>query len=178
MGFVCEFANECTVRCARLDGVPQDDKRKGELGELAFIFKAASFGLPVSKPYGDSLAYDLVVESGDGRMLRIQVKSTFTSHRRGFMINLGHRGQSTGRECYTSDDIDFVVAYVVAAEAWYIIPVDAIKGFRQLRLYPSGTARKRGGYFEQYREAWHLITGKPPAGSLGDGLAESHSLSS
>jgi hypothetical protein len=94
------------------------------------------------------------------------------------MINLGHRGQSTGRECYTSDDIDFVVAYVVAAEAWYIIPVDAIKGFRQLRLYPSGTARKRGGYFEQYREAWHLITGKPPAGSLGDGLAESHSLSS
>jgi hypothetical protein len=71
MGFVCEFANECTVRCARLHGVPQDDKRKGELGELAFIFKAARFGLPVSKPYGDSLTYDLVVESGDGRMLRI-----------------------------------------------------------------------------------------------------------
>ena len=158
MGIICEFAEECTVRRARLKGGPQDGKRKGELAELAFVFKAASFGWPVSKPYGDSLAYDLVIQAEDGRMLRIQVKSAFTSRRRGYMINLGARGKKIGRHCYTAADIDFVAAYVVAQNAWYVIPVAAIAGCKQLRLYPTGTGRKRGGYFEIYREAWHLIT--------------------
>jgi hypothetical protein len=161
MGLICEFAEECTVRRARLDGVTQYPKRKGELAELAFVFKAASFGLAISQPFGDSFAYDLVVESGDGRMLRIQVKSAFTTHRWGYMINLGARGHAFGRSHYTAADIDFVVAYIVAEEAWYIIPVEAIAGRKQIRLYPSGTGKNSGGHFEIYREAWHLITGKP-----------------
>ena len=160
MGIICEFAEECTVRRARLDGATEYPKRKGELAELIFVVKAASFGLPVSKPYGDSLAYDFVVQSGDGRMLRVQVKSSFTSHRWGYLINLGARGHAFGRRFYTADDIDFVVAYVVTEDAWYVIPVEAIAGRRQIRLYPGGRGKKSGGYFETYREAWHLIAGE------------------
>jgi PD-(D/E)XK endonuclease len=55
-------------------------KRKGEMAELIFVVKAASMGFAVSKPYGDSEPYDLVVEE-NGRLLRIQVKSVFTTKR-------------------------------------------------------------------------------------------------
>ncbi|MGH9494656.1 MAG: group I intron-associated PD-(D/E)XK endonuclease, partial [Candidatus Sulfotelmatobacter sp.] len=37
-------------------------KRRGELAELAFTLKAASLGLGVSKPYGDSERYDVIVD--------------------------------------------------------------------------------------------------------------------
>ena len=38
-------------------------KRKGEMAELLFALKAISMGFSVSKPFGDSDPYDLVVES-------------------------------------------------------------------------------------------------------------------
>jgi hypothetical protein len=37
-------------------------KRRGELAELAFTLKAASLGFGVSKPYGDSERYDVIVD--------------------------------------------------------------------------------------------------------------------
>jgi hypothetical protein len=57
---------------------------------------------------------------------------------------------------------------VVAHDAWYIIPVEAIVGRRMLRLYPTGTGKYGGGKFEIYREAWHLITDPQPAAAVQD----------
>ena len=50
-------------------------KQQGEWAELCFMARAAGLGLRVSKPYGDSASYDVGVEC-DGRILRVQVKST------------------------------------------------------------------------------------------------------
>ena len=52
-----------------------DRKRRGELSELAFIYKATGLGFNVSKPYGDSSRYDFIVEHL-GRLSKVQVKST------------------------------------------------------------------------------------------------------
>jgi hypothetical protein len=52
-------------------------KRRGELSELAFVFKAASLGFHVSNPYGDSERYDFILDAGH-RLWRIQIKSTTT----------------------------------------------------------------------------------------------------
>src|SRR5947209_3330027 len=38
-------------------------KRRGELAELAFVYKAASLGFGVAKPYGDSERYDFRLEA-------------------------------------------------------------------------------------------------------------------
>ena len=38
-------------------------KRRGELAELAFTLKAASLGFGVSKPYGDSERYDVILDA-------------------------------------------------------------------------------------------------------------------
>ena len=54
-------------------------KRQGELSELAFVYKAASLGFIVAKPYGDNERYDFVVDSGQ-RLWRVQVKSTSYLH--------------------------------------------------------------------------------------------------
>ncbi len=37
-------------------------KRRGELAELAFLYKAASQGFGVAKPYGDSERYDFILD--------------------------------------------------------------------------------------------------------------------
>ncbi len=44
------------------------------MAEAAFVAKAVSLGLCVSKPWGESQRYDLIVDNGR-RLLRVQVKS-------------------------------------------------------------------------------------------------------
>src|SRR5580698_6308341 len=58
---------------------------------------------------------------------------------------------------YTADEIDFIAAYVVAHDAWYIIPVAEIGNLAHIRLYPEGAKRADGAHFEKYREAWDLL---------------------
>jgi PD-(D/E)XK nuclease superfamily protein len=50
-------------------------KERGEWVELQFMARAVRKGFKVSKPWGDSSAYDVGIESGE-RILRVQVKST------------------------------------------------------------------------------------------------------
>jgi len=151
--------NEKTIRDAKqLQGPSEQNtaqqirlgsKRRGEFGEAAFLRKAASMGFGVSKPWGDSDRYDLVVDVG-GRMLRVQVKS---AHR---LCGGGGKGYNIRARCraasYREDEIDFLVAYIVPEDIWYIFPPSAFKGMTSIQLYPySG---KRTSRFEQYREAW------------------------
>jgi uncharacterized protein YneR len=131
-------------------------KRKGEMAELIFVIKAASLGFAVSKPYGDSEAYDLVIEE-DGRLLRIQVKSAFTTVRWGYSIAVARQRPRRRAVRYSAREIDFIAAYVVPHDAWYIVPVAEIVNRGNIRLYPEGTKKRDGGYFEKYREAWDLL---------------------
>jgi hypothetical protein len=130
-------------------------KRKGQMAELIFVLKALSMGFAVSKPYGDSEPYDLVVGERN-RLLRIQVKSVFTSKRWGYTVAVA-RKRLRRHVKYTPDEIDFIVGYVVPHDAWYIIPVAEVVNLVHIRLYPEGARKKNGGYFEKYREAWHLL---------------------
>ena len=70
-------------------------KERGEWAELYFMMMAAGLGMKVSKPFGDSGRYDVGVESqirdsnirerdinaNQGRVLRVQVKSTIYKRR-------------------------------------------------------------------------------------------------
>jgi hypothetical protein len=46
-------------------------KLQGEWAELLFMTRAAEHGFSVSKPWGESQAYDVTVES-EGKFLRVQ----------------------------------------------------------------------------------------------------------
>jgi hypothetical protein len=134
-------------------------KRMGELAELAFMYRAASEGIGVARPYGDSHPYDFLVQHGR-RLARVQVKSCFTTQRgyrrMGFPIIVSHK-IGKGGLLYSLEEIDFIAGYVAPHHAWYVIPVEALKGSKSIRLYPAGKSQRTGGFYEDYREAWHLL---------------------
>jgi len=140
-----------SIRCAA-----KYSKRKGMMAELIFVVKAASMGFAVLKPYGDSEPYDIVVEE-NGRLLRIQVKSVFTTNRWGYTVTVARRAYHGPSVQYSTQEIDFIAAYVVPHDAWYIIPISELGSTIQLHLYPEGAKRTDGARFEKYREAWDLL---------------------
>ncbi|MGA8429432.1 MAG: group I intron-associated PD-(D/E)XK endonuclease [Candidatus Sulfotelmatobacter sp.] len=126
-------------------------KRLGEAVEAAFLAKATKLGFPVLKPWGDSRPYDFAVESGR-RLWKVQVKVA-TSHRGRGGTRCDARGAGSG-PLYTLDDLDFLAAYVIKKNLWYVVPADA--------FVPRATVHfnygpKSQSMFEQYREAWCLL---------------------
>jgi hypothetical protein len=129
-------------------------KRKGELAELAFMYKAVSMGFGVAKPSGDCEPFDFIVSSGR-RLSRVQVKSSYKVYRGRYGVR-ACGNERCGPEIYTAKEVDVIVVYVVPENAWYVIPIEAIGKRRCLYFHPNGTLR--GTYqYEQYREAWHLL---------------------
>jgi hypothetical protein len=126
-------------------------KERGEWAELRFMARAAEHGLIVTKPWGESSHYDFVVDNR-GRLLRVQVKSTICKKNNSYPLNL-HGAQAPYRE----GDFDFVAAYVIPLDLWYIIPAEAALTGRDKLYVTPGSPKTR---YERYREAWHLLQGK------------------
>ncbi|MGH9580239.1 MAG: group I intron-associated PD-(D/E)XK endonuclease [Terriglobales bacterium] len=130
-------------------------KRRSEWVELQFMARAASHGLTVSKPWGDSARYDFIVEH-QGRFSRVQVKSTQFCQRGAYLCNTVSRPpmrQNSGTG-YTSAEIDFFAFFVIPEDVWYIVPVAEMKRARYAAyLKPHDRHNK---YF-RYLEAWHLL---------------------
>ena len=126
-------------------------KRRGEWVELRFMARASEYGLCVSKPWGDSAHYDFVVEV-EGHLLRVQVKSTASKKRVGYACAVrDHNGP------YPSGAFDFLAAYIVPTDLWYIIPGDRINACGSILLSPELPNSK----YERFREAWRLLTREP-----------------
>jgi hypothetical protein len=129
-------------------------KRKGELSELAFLYKAVSMGFGVAKPYGDSERFDFIVSSGC-QLRRVQVKSCYKAGRCGYGIRAGGNCKR-GPEMYTPEEIDVIVVYVVPEDVWYVVPIEALRKRYCLYFHPNGS--RSGMYqYEKYREAWWLM---------------------
>lgn len=128
-------------------------KERGELAELAFLHKAAILGFAVARTYGDSDRYDFIVHSGQ-HFWKVQVKSSSTHENRAYKVQ--SQRSICGRSIsYTADEIDFLVAYIVPEDDWYVIPVRALLARTAVRVYPRGSTRK--SFFDKYREAWSLM---------------------
>jgi hypothetical protein len=39
---------------------------------------------------------------------------------------------------YTESEVDFVVAYIIRENAWYVLPVGEVMGHKSLRVRPRG----------------------------------------
>jgi len=123
-------------------------KRKGGSAELVFVFKAISLGFGVATPWGDNERYDFILNYRTLRW-RVQVKSTERFERTGYRVK---GGGSTAD--YRLDEIDFLAAYVVPEEVWYVVPVSAVVRHKSLRFFPYSGSK---GRLEKYRDAWRLF---------------------
>ena len=131
--------------------MPRSPKAQGELVEIRFLLEATSQGLEVAKPWGDNLPYDFLV-GRNGCFHRVQVKSTRSRVYRGYQVITVH----SKAKPYTAREVDFLAAYTIPEPAWYLIPVEEIAGKQAIVLFPRQPPT-RGGRFERYREAWHLL---------------------
>ena len=123
-------------------------KRKGEAAEAAFLSKAADLGFDVAKPWGDSAQFDFILHTGS-RCWRVQVKSAREHRKSRYTVKA-----SGDHIPYTKENIDFLVAYIVPENAWYVMPIEAINGRAGLWFYPQPGSKS---LFEIYREAWCLM---------------------
>jgi PD-(D/E)XK endonuclease len=138
---------------------PKCMKRRGEIGEAMFLAKAARMGFGIATPWGDSLKYDMVIDTGR-RLFRVQVTSAHkVSANKGGGYHL--RACSHNRRAYTAKDIDLLVGYVLPVDAWYLFPPRAFVRMKSMRLFPVPGRKK--SKFEDYREAWECFD-EGPAG--------------
>ena len=156
-------AARLTARRKRKKPASFNAKHRGELAELAFVYKAASLGFAVAKPYGESGRFDFIVSSGP-RLWRVQVKSTYTVRQRGYRIH-AYGNKNHGVTLYTKDEIDLLVVYLVPENSWYVIPIGAVGRRQCLYFYPKATFYPNGNQrglrrYEKYREAWELMSNR------------------
>jgi len=127
----------------------KDKKLRGEWAESVFMERATEQGLPVSKPWGDSHSFDCVV-GRPGKFVAVQVKSTIATLESGTGYNCS---VCSSHKAYRTGSFDFLAAYVVPEDAWYIIPAKEIRGLKSISLCTQEGEAK----YEEYREAWHLL---------------------
>lgn len=131
-------------------------KQRGEWVELLFMAQAAAHGCNVSKPWGDSAAYDVGVDCG-GEILRVQVKSSSARNGTGYLCQFRRNYLA---EPYSLDDLDLFAMYVIPEDAWYLIPAVVILSPPRkvaVTLCPVTARRKNRYRYEHYREGWHLL---------------------
>jgi hypothetical protein len=129
-------------------------KELGELAEAEFLRRALGMGMAIAKPWGESRAYDFIVDD-EGRLCRVQVKAAF---REGPQGGYSLRAYRSSKQCYTEKEIDALAGYAAPENAWYLFPVRVIKKVKSLKLFP-GSKRKRSK-FEKWREAWGVVRGR------------------
>jgi len=128
----------------------KNHKLRGEWAELQFMARAKERGLGVSKPWGESSRYDVEVEEG-GRYMRVQVKSTIYKIGNSYVCNTR---PDNDLKPYTAEQIDFLAAYVIPVDVWYIVPARVAIALRgNIWLSP----HKKGHKYERFMEAWDMF---------------------
>jgi hypothetical protein len=59
---------------------------------------------------------------------------------------------------YKKGSFEFVAAYVIPEDVWFILPEKIIRGMWSVGLYPKLERAK----YREYQEAWHLLGGATP----------------
>ena len=142
-------------------------KRRGEIAELAFALAAARRGFGISRPYGESERYDVILDArhvaGDRcgvlparpRLVRVQVKATAHKLHGYHQVAVKRSIRGGGYEAYRLSEVDFIAAYVIPEDAWFIFPLTHILGLTVLLLKPKGWKMRHA--YDYYREAWPLL---------------------
>ena len=135
----------------------RDNKKRGVWAESVFVARATERGLQVSRPFVESGPFDCVVGTS-GKFLAVQVKCTIAKlhSAKGYVCTVRNNNKK-----YRAGDFDFLAAYVIPEDTWYIVPEKAIRGQGALALCSPMPK------WEQYREAWHLLR-------EASGIEESH----
>src|SRR5438445_11877354 len=77
---------------------------------------------------------------------------------RGYEIQPIYSVYGKGKAGYTAEEIDALVVHIQPRDVWYVIPVEAFAGCKNLRFYPD--VECKCARWESYREACHVLRGR------------------
>ena len=145
----------------------KNGKRRGEWAELVFAARAMERRFRLWRPWGESCGYDWVVEQENGGFARVQVKSTVFPEGEGYSCSL-----KDSKGVYKKMTFDFVAAYAIPVDVWYILPEKLVRGMWSVGLHPELEKSKYGAY----EEAWDLLRGAGRGGISIQACAQSDEL--
>lgn len=136
-------------------------KQKGDIAEQAAILKLLELGWGVSKPIGDRLPYDLIVDI-DGHLCKCQIKSAwFNSSDQNYCIDV-RRTKTNRREMkrslYSEKDFDFALVYIPEMHIFYVFPAKVFISFGSTLSLVESDKRQRKPRSANYRENFELIS--------------------
>jgi hypothetical protein len=111
-------------------------RRQGDLGEYSAVEWLGSRGYPVWIPFGHSPDYDLVAEI-DGRLLRVQVKTSTLQVKGRFQVALrtngGNQSWTGVVKRFSPERCDWLFVLVGDGRRWFI-PATAVDGATGITL--------------------------------------------
>jgi hypothetical protein len=125
---------------------------QGCLAEAIFITECIKRKIEILQPVVDIHGYDFVIKSK--KYHSIQVKSTSKPDMRypnkpSYKVNVRKGAYS---RAYEKGDFDFIAAYLIDIDQWYIFPLDKINS-TTVRINPNSPKCK----FSIYKDAWNLL---------------------
>lgn len=147
---------------------------KSQLGLATELFvqgELVSRGIYPTLPLGNYRPYDLGIEMSRGRLIKIQVKTSFYNLKQQYWKVSLKKRNGKRHQYYEPGDYDYLVAYLPLVKVYYIIPFQALPKTQSLCVAPVRDLNR--GRFVAYREAWHLLgagdqASLPPATILLD----------
>lgn len=159
---------------------------RGVIAESAIAAEAASLGFEVYGPMFGAPRCDLILGVGD-ELIRVQCKSATIRREVVDVRAISNRRTSTGYllSTYTSDEIDFIVAYCPELKRSFAVPIDLFgqSGALYLRLKPPRNGQKAGLHFaddyplgaiaqlEERAAGSRKVVGSSPTSSIPRGFA-------
>ena len=137
-----------------------DTKLKGDIAEQSVILFALRKGWGVSKPIGDRLPYDLILDIND-KLVKIQVKSAwFDVSKQNYVVD--NRRTKTNRRqmvrsSYGINDFNFAVVHILDLEVFYVFPCEVFINYGSEIHLVETDKRQRKPNSRVYRDAWELI---------------------
>lgn len=104
---------------------------KGLTTELKCMEKFIEYGFIVSVPYGNSSRYDLLLDCGNEKYIRIQCKTAHLNENGSYTVNTSNKVSTTSKRLtkyYDNSQIDFIASIIL--DQLVVIPVDLISTAR------------------------------------------------
>jgi PD-(D/E)XK endonuclease len=123
----------------------RDTTRLGDLAELEVTVALVRAGKRVLRPISSGCRYDLVIDDGDGRFIRIQCKSGVLHSGRITFRTYSMNASNPGRTYH--GDVDAFGVYCAETGVAYLVPMTAIENcstMASLRVGPSANGQRAG----------------------------------
>lgn len=123
--------------------IDRNPKAVGERSEAQVLAKFLRAGKVVLTPFGDSQRYDMALDEGGGRFVRVQCK-TGRLHKGVIEFPACSTNWNKGTTRDYRDDIEVFAVYVPDTDKMYIVPVDVVgKKSGSLRINPAKNGQQK-----------------------------------